>query len=200
MPGSVTSIGVAYPRTSDPSDMARHLMSLFGTVFVPRVPGRFPMSFVTTRDWEVRIETSIKDEAERGANLRMLERFLGASYGEVELTVELQDLGVIDAVLRPEGAVSAVLLDLPDTQLFLKWSPARAGTVEAAIRDLLNKWYERSPFRVAFADHEAEFDIDPLELRTDHNPYAILATPAGQPNVGPLEFHKGGWLLSPVAS
>ncbi|MCP4680117.1 MAG: hypothetical protein GY854_32415 [Deltaproteobacteria bacterium] len=200
MSGSVTSIGVAYARTSDPPDLARFLMALLGTVFQPRTPGRFPMSFVTTRDWEVRIETSLKDEDDRGTNMRMLERFLVASYGELELAVDLHDIGMIEAVLRPEAAVSAVLLDLSDNQLFPKWNQARSTAVEKAIRDLLISWYEQSPFRAAFADHEAEFDIDPLELRADNNPYALLAMPAEMKDAGPLEFHQGGWLLSPVTS
>ena len=198
--GSVTSIGVAYPRQLEPGDLARYLAALLGPILQPRSPGRWPVQFVGGGQREVHVETAVKEEAEAETTLRLLEQLLTADCGELEAEVDLPGLGRVEVVLRPETALCGMLIDLPDSALFPEQSLERSEIVTNAIHELLLGWYDVSRFAVAFADHEAEFDVDPLELGPTGSPYALLALPAKKPDGSPLDFHRGGWSLSPLGA
>jgi len=195
--GSVTSVGVAYSRSLAVGDLARRLCALFDTVLVAPGRGGWPLRFVGGGDREVRVELEIRAGAGVEETAPMLEHFLGAEYGELPAEVHLADIGAVRAVLRPETAVCGLLLDLPDAALYPLRDHRRHVLVGAAIRELMLAWFDASPFEKAFADHEAEFHVDPLEVRPDSNPYALLALPAAAGDGPRLDFHAGGWPLAP---
>jgi hypothetical protein len=72
--------------------------------------------------------------------------------------------------------------------------------VTSAIKEVLMYWYDLSPFQVAFADHEAEFDGDPDEWINGKYPFALLAVPSGAKQGPPLFFRDNAWALSPLGA
>lgn len=193
--GSVTSLGVAYPLSLEVPDLASHVAALLGPVLQPTAEDRWPLWMVGSR--EARVDLALK-EGEDPANTRLLERFLGAAYGELTGRVMLTGIGEIAAVLRPETRHAGVLLDLADADLFLGDVPERSEMVVAALRELLLHWYDVSRFVVAFADHEAEFDVDPESSGPAQDRFALVAVPNERPGGAPLRFHRAGWQLSPL--
>jgi len=197
--GSVTSVGVAYPRELPVEDLARHVESLLGPVLGPPRDGRWPVRFVGGAH-DAWVEVEIREDAGHRRTREQLERYLGSEYGEIEVTVDLDGIGPVEGVLRPETAVCGLLLDLPDAVLFPERDRERPDIVAAAIRELLLRWYDTSRFARAFADHEAEFEIDPLDLSPQANPFALLAEPSDRSDGPPLDFHAGAWPLSPLGA
>ena len=194
--GSVTSIGVAYPRELPVQDLARHVRALLGTVLEAPRPGRWPLRLSGGREGDVLVELEIKDTSSPEETIAILERFLGSEHGEIEAVVQLAGVGAVDAVLRPETAVCGLLLDLPDAALYPSRDHRRSAAVVAAIKELLLAWHDASRFAVAFADHEAEFHVDPLDLGSDTVAYALVALPSARAGGVPLDFRSGGWPLA----
>jgi hypothetical protein len=199
--GSVTSLGVAYPRTLEFADMARHVAALLGPVLEPRETGHWPLRFIGPGAEAPWIEVVIKGDAGDETAMRMLERFAGSRYGELEAIVDLAEIGRMEAVLRPQVGMTGLLLDLPDAQLYPEWNRPDQEQIAAAVRELLLRWYDVSCFGAAFADHEAEFERDPLKIEPGANPFALFARPSGGGGGGaPLDFFPGSWPLSPLGA
>lgn len=191
IPGSVTSIGFAYPRVLCLEELAQHTYTVLEELLAPTNAGRFPLRCLKTGTHSVRAETTLRTDQDRETNIRLLSRYLSADYAEIEAAVSLPKLGRIDAVIRPEAALNGLLLDLPDASLF----PERvAGAVDEAIVGFIEQWFSISRFRVAFADHEAEFDTEPLDLGERNNPYAVLAVADSQAEE-PLRIYRNRWHL-----
>lgn len=197
--GSVTSVGIAYPRELTVEDLARHIDSLLGSVLLPRSSWCWPLRFVGGAH-DAWVEVELKEGAASSNRRGLLAQYLGSEYGELEVTVDLEGVDPVEGVLRPETAYSGLLLDLPDQTLFPEKGRAGMETVSSSIRELLLRWFDASRFAVAFADHEAEFDVDPLELSTAASPFALLATPSNSGGGSPLVFHTGGWPISPLGA
>jgi hypothetical protein len=194
--GSVTSVGVVYARDLSTRDLARNVLSLLGPVLEARAPGRWPILFLGGHECDVWVEMKIKSDAPANETAELLEHFLESEFGEMEVIVRLTGIGPVEAVLRHETAVCGLLLDLPDAALFPARDPGRPAVVAAAIKEFMLVWYDASRFEAAFADHEAEFHVDPLTLGPADNPYALLALPSPGGGERPLDFHMGGWLLT----
>jgi hypothetical protein len=195
--GSVTSVGVAYPLSLEVPDLASHVAALIGPVIRPAEDGNWLLRLVGSRD--VSVDLGLNEE-NGSVNTRLIEQFLGANYAELEGRVLLTGIGEITAVLRPETRHASVLLDLADADLFPEDIPERSELVMAALRELLLKWYDASHFAVAFADHEAEFDVDIEALDQMLERYALVAEPNDRPGGAPLRFHQAGWQLSALGT
>jgi len=198
--GSVTSIGVAYPATLETSDLARHVAALLGPILEPRTPGRWPMRFTGCGSEAPWIEVEIKQGTDDEATTRMLERFVSSPYGELEAIVQLAGVGRVEAVLRPQVGLNALLLDVPDAALFPEWSLPDPEPVTAAVRELLLRWFDISRFAIAFAGPEAELEIDPRRIEPGAVPFALLARPADGAGGAPLDFSRGAWPISPLGA
>lgn len=197
--GSVTSIGVAYPRETRVEDLARHLAQLLGRVLLSGRDGKWSLGMGGGPN-DAWVERQIGPEANEREALGKLEGFLGSEYAELQVRIDVEGIGEIDGVLRPETPVCGLLLDLPDAELYPERDRSRRDLVSAAVRRVLLDWYDVSRFAVAFADHEAEFEEDPLTLTFGQRRYAILALPTRRNDGPPLEFHEGGWQLSPLGA
>lgn len=205
--GSVTSIGVAYPPGMDMPDLAQHVAMLLGPVLRPTRKDRWPLRMFGNGEREVWAEVELR-EGEPAAHARLVEQLLGASHGELETRVVLSGVGQVEAVLRPQTRHAGVLLDLCDSDLYPEeapegvpeGAPERSDQVIAAIGELLLHWYDVSRFTVAFADHEAEFEVEPGSLGPAQEQYALVALPSGTAGGAPLRFHQAPWRLSPLGS
>ena len=197
--GSVTSIGVAYPRETRVADLARHLAHLLGRVLLPAEDGKWSMGIGGGPN-DAWVEREIGPEDDQHEALGKLEGFLGSEHGELRVRIDIEGIGIIDGIVRPETTVCGLLLDLPDAELYPERDRSRRDLVPAAARRILLDWYDASRFAVGFADHEAEFEEDPLKLTAEQRSYAILALPSRRADGPPLEFHEGGWRLSPLGA
>ena len=107
MTGSMTSIGVAYPRTFAPEDMAGHAASLMGTILRPKQNMKWPLEIVGG-ERGTRIELDLK----KGDDLKgFLVQFFNADYGSISVAVELTSLraaafGEITLITSPEVFVT----------------------------------------------------------------------------------------------
>jgi len=196
--GSVTSIGVVYPRSLDSADIARHLVAVLGPVLGNRHVGRWALRLSGGGEQAPWVETTVSDSDDPATLLALLGHFFVAEYAEMDVSISLPGIGIVDGVLRPEPALNGLLLDLPDAMLFPERAPNRSETVTAAIRELLLAWYDLSRFDCAFADHEAEFDIDPKSTEFGTGHYAMVALPVEAAKGPPLRFREAAWRLSPM--
>jgi hypothetical protein len=198
--GSVTSVGVAYPRELSVEDLASHVSVLLGTVLHTDLTGSWNIELVGGAN-EAGVELAIDTETPHRDRLSKLVHFLSAAHGEMKVSVDLQGFGRVDGVLRPETSVCGLLLDLPELVLYDESNDTGASDIQMAVRRLVLDWYDKSRFEVAFADHEAEFDVDPLDLTKTRFPYALLALSASQGSNGsPLKFYENNWPLSSLGA
>jgi len=204
--GSVLSVGAAYPRDLDVGDLADRVTALLGSMLLPARAGpdgsgRWPLRFASGGAHEAWAEVELREE-EPATWKGLLTRWMQSTYGELEATVAFPGGDHVDVVLRPELRFSGLLMDLPEAQLFEAGDAEtsdrqRAELLTAGVRELLIAWYQLSPYRRAFADHEAELAADPLEIGLAHSPYALLAEPGGSAEGPPVRFREAAWRLSP---
>jgi hypothetical protein len=198
--GSVLSVGVAYDRDVEAEEMARRLAPLFGEVLIPPVADRWPVRLVGAGAREVWVEAELKAPGAGAEGRTLLTRLMGATYGELLTRVDLAGIGSVPGILRPALPYGGVLLDLAEANVCPQANPASSSRATAAAKELLLRWYHHSRFVVAFADHEAEFEVDPDRLRPADSPYALMALPAAQGDGARLDFYSSGWPLSPLGA
>ena len=175
MTGSVTSIGIAYERNIDLDTFAVEILR--GLVALPgeTLDRRWPMRFLYG-DHEAWVATELCASEDFQNQLKMLKRFLTSPYGELDISVYLRGIGRVTGIIRPEYSYTGILIDFFDADLYFGEGMRDPGIVEAAVKDVLTAWYDASRFSVAFADHEAEFEYDPLSLKNNSNEYALLVS------------------------
>jgi hypothetical protein len=196
--GSFTTVGVVYGGAAEVDRLAAHATSLLGALF-DAPPKGFSVRFVAAGERGVRVDLPLAPVRDRGSCEARLAQAFAQPWCELPLVAQLHGFGEIEAVLRPDAALGALTLDLREDDLFpddLK--PLRPGALETALKELLFRWFEVRPFERAFADHEAELDVQDDSTAAWERRYALVARPRrGSGEGAPLDFGGGGWRVSP---